>query len=99
MNTVRNRVAKLERVRGDNHPRILIVHGVASPDEALAVLAERGVLVGHKDMVDWEPGSTSTTVEIIPTSMPIEDALALLDAEDAAATPLKTINGNQDARA
>lgn len=99
MSGVRSRIAKLEQVRGNNYPRILIVHGVASRNEALAVLAEKGVLVGHKDMVDWEPGSTSPTVEVISTSMPIEDALALLDAEDAAATPLKTIKGNQDGRA
>jgi len=96
---VRSRFARLEQGRSDSNLRILIVHGVASRDEALAVLAEKGVLVGHKDMVDWEPGSTPPTVEVIPTSMQIEDALALLDAEDAAATPLKTINGNQDARA
>lgn len=96
MSAVRNRVARLEHVRGDNHPRFLIVHGAGSRDEAMTVLAEKGVAVGHKDMVDWEPGSTPPTVEVIPMSMQMEDALALLDA---AATALKTIKGNQDARA
>ena len=99
MSGVRNRVARLEQVRGDNHPRFLIVHGAASRDEAISALAEAGVAVGHKDIVDWEPGSTPPTVEIIAMSMPVEDALALLDVEGHATSPLKTIKGNQDAGA
>lgn len=99
MSGVRSRVARLEQVRGDNHPRFLIVHGAADCAEAVAVLAENGVVVGHKDMVDWEPGSTPSTVEVIPMTMPFEDALALLDVEGHATSPLNTIKGNQDAGA
>lgn len=99
MSAVRNRVARLEQVRGDNHPRFLIVHGVANHEEALTTLGERGVAVGQKDMVDWLPGTTPPTVEVIPLSMPFEDALALLDVEGHATSPLKTIKGNQDAGA
>lgn len=100
MSAVRHRIARLEQVRGRDHPRFLIVHGAADRAEAMAVLAEKGVVVGHKDVVDWEPGPTPPTVEVIPMSMSIEDALQFLDAQDvAAASALKTIRGNQDARA
>jgi hypothetical protein len=100
MSAVRHRIARLEQVRGRDHPRFLIVHGAGSRDEAIVVLTEKGVVVGHKDMVDWEPGPTPPTVEVIPMSMSIEDALQFLDAQDAAATSeLKPIRGNQDARA
>jgi hypothetical protein len=99
MSAVRHRIARLEQVRGRDHPRFLIVHGAGSRDEAIVVLTQKGVVVGHKDMVDWEPGPTPPTVEIITMSMPIEDALALLDAENTGASALKTIKGNQDARA
>ena len=99
MSAVKNRVARLEQVRGDNHPRFLIVHGAASREEAVAVLGERGVTVTPKDLTDWLPGTTPPTVEIIPMSMPFEDALALLDVEGHATSLLKTIKGNQDAGA
>ncbi len=99
MSAVRNRVARLEQVRGGDHPRFLVVHGASNRDEAMAVLREKGVAVGSKDLVDWEPGIAPPTFEIIPMSMPIEDALAILDAEDTAAGRLNSIKGNHDASA
>ena len=45
-------------------------------------------------LIDQEPD-----LELAAAVSTAEDALALLDADGAAATALKTIKGNQDARA
>lgn len=89
MSTVRNRVSKLEQARGDEHPRFLIAHGVRGREAALALLEETGVKVTSRDVVDWLTDAVPPTVEIVPTTMGFEEALALLDAEDRCVAPLK----------